>query len=421
MIMAADKQDIYVYAHWLGMPTPHLMGVLTAAQGKDRQVFHFEYDPDWLRSSNRYLIDPDIGWYSGNQFRQDGVNFGAFLDSMPDRWGRTIMKRRAASKARAEGMRPLVLMDTDYLLGVYDESRLGGLRFKLDPEGPFLDHDARFPIPPWASVRDLQYAANIIESGTTDEEADQMIALLLAPGSSLGGARPKANILDINNHPWIAKFPSRSDSNNKGRWEYLAYVLATGAGIDMAPSKVESVAGGYDTFFTKRFDRHDGARIHFASAMTMLGYLEEQIRDYTPSYLEIAEFLQFNGAHVERNLHQLWRRMVFNISISNTDDHLRNHGLLLKEAGWELSPAFDLNPSTEKHGLSLNIDMDDNALDLDLARSVGEYFLLSARQMDAILTEVLASVRRWEAVALELGISRSERDLMAPAFRVSGK
>lgn len=244
------------------------------------------------------------------------------------------------------------------------------------------------------------------------------IALLIAPGSSLGGARPKANILDDTRHPWIAKFPSASDTIDKAAWEYLAYQLAIDAGIQMAPSRIEKVAGKYHTFFTKRFDRAGGERIHFASAMTMTGNSEDTVREQPGSYLEIAEAIQNYGAYIPADLAQLWRRMVFNIAISNTDDHFRNHGFILTENGWQLSPAYDINPSVDKEGLSLNIDMDDNSLDYELAKSVGVYFRLKESDMGGILTEVLQSVKNWQTIAEKIGISRREQDEMERAFRV---
>jgi len=242
--------------------------------------------------------------------------------------------------------------------------------------------------------------------------------MLMAPGSSLGGARPKANILDEHGHPWIAKFPSRNDTIDKGAWEYLAYRLAVDSCIDMTESRLEHIAGPYHTFFTKRFDREKQNRIHFASAMTMTGKNEELIRDEAPSYLDIVEFIQFFGTQIEEDLHQLWRRLVFNILISNTDDHLRNHGFILTNRGWRLSPAFDINPSIDKVGLALNIDMDNNALDIDLARSVGAYFRLGKKEMDIIIDEVKSGISGWKKIATEIGIPRSEQTLMAAAFKV---
>ncbi|MCB0467770.1 MAG: HipA domain-containing protein, partial [Aequorivita sp.] len=287
-----------------------------------------------------------------------------------------------------------------------------------DLDGLFLDNDAQTPTPPWSSLGDLQEAAKQLESDDQSEAIRKWISVLIAPGSSLGGARPKANVFDTQKNLWIAKFPSKTDTVDKALWEFLAYRLAITSGIEMAASKVEKISGQHHTFLTKRFDREYNKRIHFASAMTMTGNTEDSIKDTSPSYLEIVEFIENYGVDVEANLHQLWRRIVFNIAISNTDDHLRNHGFLLTDKGWVLSPAYDLNPSIEKDGLSLNINMDDNALDFDLAKSVGEYFRLSEEEMNTILDEVLSTVKGWKTIAKEIGIKNTEMELMAGAFRL---
>jgi serine/threonine-protein kinase HipA len=415
--MGTSKTDIFVYAHWKGMLNPRLIGVLSAHQGKGRKSFSFEYDTEYLKSKERFLLDPDIGWYSGSQFPGNKENFGIFLDSMPDTWGRTLMKRRAAQKAKEEEKSTATLYDIDFLLGVYDPSRMGALRFKLKIHGPFLDDNKDYPTPPWSSIRELQHGANQLESDVSDDEVKKWLAILMAPGSSLGGARPKANILDDKGHPWIAKFPSKNDEIDKALWEYLAYKLALEAGVMMAESKIEKVSGNYHTFFTKRFDRMNGERVHFASAMTMTGNNEDTIRDNPSSYLELAEFIQFSGAENTEDLHQLWRRIVFHIAVSNTDDHLRNHGFILSNEGWRLSPAYDINPSIDKDGLSLNIDTDSNALDFELAKSVGSYFQLDDKQMETMLHEVKRAVSQWKNMAQEIGISRQEQQLMEGAFR----
>ncbi len=415
-MMKQGKFDIYVFADWKGMAEPKLMGMLSAHYGKGKKSFGFEYDKEWIKTESQRLIDPDIQFFSGAQFPYNKENFGIFLDSMPDTWGRTLMKRKAAQQARENGERPQTLYDTDYLLGVFDKTRMGALRFKTSIDGLFLDDDQNYAAPPWSSVRELQAAAKNLED---DEQVNvnKWLAILMAPGSSLGGARPKANIGDENGDLWIAKFPSKNDTIDKGAWEFLAYELALKAGIEMTECKIEKIAGKHHTFFTKRFDREGGSRIHFASAMTMTGNNEESLRFSTASYLDIAEFIMNNGSDINANLHQLWRRIVFNICISNTDDHLRNHGFVLTDNGWVLSPAFDLNPSVEKDGLALNIDMDDNSLDLELAKSAGVYFRLNENEMNTILLEIQGAVRNWQNIAAEIGISRAEQELMKVPFR----
>lgn len=416
--MAIGKIDIYIYAHWKGMQEPQLIGVLSALQAKGKKAFNFEYNKDWLKPKKQLVLDPDIQFYSGPQYPNNKENFGVFLDSMPDTWGRTLMKRKQAQLASEKGERARILYDIDYLLGVYDESRMGALRFKTDPDGPFLDNNKLTPTPPWSSIRELQDAAQNFENDGNNEEVKKWLAILMAPGSSLGGARPKANILDEKGDLWIAKFPSKNDTTDKAAWEYLAYQLALKAGVHMAPSRIEKISGSFHTFFTKRFDRENGERIHFASAMTMTGNNEDTIRDHTASYLELAEFIQTNGAMVNENLEQLWRRIVFNIAISNTDDHLRNHGFILTSQGWILSPAYDLNPSIDKDGLALNIDMDNNALDYDLAFSVGDFFRLTDEQMNDILFDVKKAVMDWKELADKIDISKSEQQLMGIAFNI---
>ena len=415
--MAEGKFDIYVFADWVGLEGPILIGTLSAHFAKGKKAFSFEYDKNWLKTDAQRLLDPGIEFYSGPQFPTNKENFGIFLDSMPDTWGKTLMKKRAAQDARTKNEKPKTLYEIDYLLGVFDESRMGALRFKTDLDGPFLDNDAQTPTPPWSSLGDLQEAAKQLESDDQGEAVRKWIAVLIAPGSSLGGARPKANVFDKQKNLWIAKFPSKTDTSDKALWEFLAYRLATASGIEMTASQVEKISGPYHTFLTKRFDRENNKRIHFASAMTMTGNTEDSIKDASPSYLEIVEFIENYGVDVEANLHQLWRRIVFNIAVSNTDDHLRNHGFILSDKGWTLSPAYDLNPSIEKDGLSLNIDMDDNALDFDLAKSVGEYFRLSEDEMQAILDDVLSVIKDWKTIAKEIGIKNAEIELMERAFR----
>lgn len=415
--MATGKFDIYVFADWETLKKPTLVGLLSAHFAKGKKAFSFEYDKDWLKADAKRLLDPDIDFYSGPQYPDNKENFGIFLDSMPDTWGKTLMKRRAAQDARAKNEKARTLYEIDYLLGVYDESRMGALRFKTELEGPFLDNNIDTPTPPWSSLGDLQEAAYQLESNDQSEAFRKWIAVLIAPGSSLGGARPKANIFDSKKDLWIAKFPSKSDTIDKAAWEFLAYKLATAAGIQMSDSKIQKISGQHHTFLTRRFDRDGKSRIHFASAMTMTGNTEDNIKESVPSYLEIVEFIENYGVDVESNLHQLWRRIVFNIGISNTDDHLRNHGFILTKKGWTLSPAYDLNPSIEKDGLSLNIDMDDNALNFDLAKSVGKYFRLNEAYMETILNEVLTVIKDWRSEAKRIGIKKSEMDLMASAFK----
>ena len=415
--MATSKIDILVYADWLEISGPKLIGVLAAHQGKGRKTFSFSYDEKWLETEKPFLFDPNITWNKGQQFPIGKSDFGIFNDAMPDTWGRSLMKRREAQITKEENRTAKNLHDLDFLLGVNDESRMGGLRFKLQEKESFLNNDKARPTPPWSSVRELQHGISLIESNKDNKEVRKWLSILLAPGSSLGGARPKANIMDEKGNLWIAKFPTKEDTSDKGAWEFLAYKLAIRAGIEMAECKIEKISGKHHTFFTKRFDRIKNKRIHFASAMTMTANNEDTIKESDPSYLDIAEFIQFNESNNKQELHQLWRRMVFNIAISNTDNHLRNHGFILNKNGWKLSPAYDINPSIDKDGLSLNIDANNNSLDFDLAKSVGEYFQLKEKQMDDILKEIKAAIKNWKTEATKFGISKTEIALMSSAFK----
>lgn len=408
------NKEIYVYADWPPLEQPTLIGVLRSAMAKNREHFSFTYDNDWLQSPHAQKIDPDLELFSGEQHSTDSQNFRIFLDSCPDRWGRLLMKRREAVVARQEGRHPRVLNEIDYLLGVHDLYRQGALRFKESPDGDFLDNDDRLAAPPMASLRELEFAAQQVEANRSDDpDYLKWLYMLMSPGSSLGGARPKASVVDENNDLWIAKFPSRYDDYDIAAWEYLAYRLARNAGIEMAECRMEQFSHHHHTFLTKRFDRKSERRLHFTSALTQLGYYDGH---YDASYLELAQFLTDQGANTKNDLAQLWRRMVFNIAVSNTDDHLRNHGFLYRDGGWILSPAYDINPVTPAQGLHLNISDDDNSLDYDLALSVIDFFQLETAEAEAILNEVRESVAGWQALARELGISRGEQNLMAPAF-----
>ena len=408
---------VYVFADWEAFDEPTLVGTLRSSVIKNKEHFSFSYDNDWLQSPYAQKIDPDLNLYSGEQHSEDSKNFRTFLDSCPDRWGRLLMKRREAIIARQEDRRPNVLYEIDYLLGVHDLYRLGALRFKREMKGAFLDNDEKLAAPPISSLRDLEYAAQQVEdtSNTDDPEYLKWLTMLMSPGSSLGGARPKASVVDENNQLWIAKFPSQLDDHDIAAWEFVVYQLAVGADIQMAECRIEKFNSHHHTFLTKRFDRTLEHRLHFTSAMTQLGYYDG---DYDASYLELAQFLTEHGANTKEDLAQLWRRIVFNIAVSNTDDHLRNHGFIYSNGGWLLSPAYDINPVTPANGLHLNITDDDNSLNYELAMDVMDFFQLSTSQAQRIKDEVLLSVARWETVANSINISRSEQLNMASAFNV---
>jgi serine/threonine-protein kinase HipA len=408
--------DIFVYADWQGLKEPRKMGTLSVVHTKGREVFTFSYHKSWLDGGLAQNIDPDLQFFSGPQYLSVGKqNFGIFLDSSPDRWGRVLMDRREAILARSESRKPKTLFEEDYLLGVFDTHRMGALRFKLIEDGNFLSENSLFATPPWTSLRALEQASLQLEKDDLkDEEAIKWINMLIAPGSSLGGARPKASVTDTHGHLWIAKFPSVRDRTDVGGWEMVANKLSEQSGIVTAPGIVRKFHSKQHTFLTKRFDRTvDKARLHFASAMTLLGKVDGA---EGASYLDIAEFIMQNGERVKEDLAQLWRRIVFNIAIKNTDDHLRNHGFILSQQGWILSPAFDVNPVYHGKGLTLNISETDNSLDLELARSVAENFRVDNTQAVKIIQEVQQAVKGWRKIAAKYRISKQEQDMMASAF-----
>lgn len=415
------QTEILVFAQWAGMPHAQPMGTLSATTLRGKEVFSFEYQTDWLKAQQGAVLDPDLQLYSGPQYQQDAerANFGLFLDSSPDRWGRLLMRRREAALARKEERPQRTLKEMDYLLGVFDGQRMGGLRFKTAQEGPFLNDSVALATPPWANLRTLEEISLKLEEEEVMDDPEYLnwLNMLVAPGSSIGGARPKAGVLDEKGHLWIAKFPSKQDEGDTGAWEMVTHELALQAGIHMAPAKAMVFSGKYHTFLTKRFDRNaQNQRLHFASAMTMLGYHDGQDFHDGVSYVELAEFLIQHGANTTQDLQQLWRRIVFSICVKNTDDHLRNHGFIMTPQGWVLSPAYDLNPVETGTGLKLNISLDENALDLDLAKSVASYFRLKPKAAQSIINEVLGVVKQWPKLAKKYHISRLEQELKAPAF-----
>ncbi len=408
---------IEVWADWYFLNKPQLIGFLNVSVSRGKEIFSFEYDNDWLRGDSKVQIDPELPLFEGRFHTQNSTgNFGVFLDSAPDRWGRTLMTRRESAKAREEGRSTKTLLESDFLLSVYDTTRMGGLRFKVGDR--FLDDDHNRPTPPWAKLRELEHAANTVETGGNTSESEAL-KLLLAPGSSLGGARPKANVLDQNGDLWIAKFPSRNDLRDVGAWEALTHKLARACGIDVPEATLEKFQHQqYRTFLVKRFDRKEKKRVHFTSAMTLLQHQDGDDSATGTSYLEFVDFIVQNGApsKVGKNLEELWRRIVFSIAVSNSDDHLRNHGFLLGPEGWELSPAYDVNPNESAQGLSLNISSHSNLLDFNLAKEVAGDFRVSVNRAKEIIDLIRSQVRKWRSVAHEYGISRTEQEQMSKAF-----
>jgi serine/threonine-protein kinase HipA len=405
------EKEILVYVDLHGRP--RLAGRLWGRIRKGRESATFEYDKSWLAHRDRFSLEPALKLGPGPFHTTSGKPmFGAIGDSAPDRWGRVLMRRAERRRAERQGETARTVTEIDYLLMVDDEARQGALRFSEREGGPFLAAGKRTRIPPLIELPRLLSAAEHV-MGDTDTDED--LRLLLAPGSSLGGARPKASVRDRDGHLTIAKFPNKGDETNAVLWEAVALTLAKKAGIPVPQWRLEAAAGK-PVLLLRRFDRKDGMRVPFLSAMSMLDAKDNEPR----SYMEFVDVLRQYGAAPKADMSALWRRIVFNILISNTDDHLRNHGFLYGGAeGWRLSPAYDLNPvpvDIKPRVLSTTIDLDDGTASLELAMDVAGYFELSPAQARQIAAEVGRAAARWRMEAGRLGIAGAEIDRMSSAF-----
>ena len=413
-------KEIFVYGDWYELEGPHMMGILKAQLLRGKEIFSFSYDKSWLETGKAQQLDPDLKMFTGPQFiNDDKPNFGLFLDSSPDRWGRVLMKRRETIRAREEERKQNPLFESDFLLGVNDETRMGALRFKLDPDGPFLSEGAELSTPPINTIRELEQASLRYEDDNfiDDPNAKEWLDLLFAPGSPLGGARPKANVIDTKGNLLIAKFPSKNDERNTGAWEYICFEMANDFGIRMADSSARIYSRDQHTFLTKRFDRSGTDRIHFASALTLLGYKDGHDHAQGGSYLEIVELIEQYGADPTTDIRELWKRIVFSVAVSNTDDHLRNHGFLLyPKKGWKLSPAYDINPNPDGYGLSLNIDEGNNSLSLDLCMDVHPYFRWKEEEAKKEIEKIKVICESWEVRAKNMKLNRTEIESIRLAF-----
>ncbi|MDD2284197.1 MAG: type II toxin-antitoxin system HipA family toxin [Paludibacter sp.] len=414
-----NEKEILVYADWYMLNSPQLIGKLHFASLRGKAVYSFEYDNEWIKTG--IAIDPELPLFSGLHYASSNDNFGIFKDSSPDRWGQLLMKRREILLSKIEQKEPRTLFGIDFLLGVHDSHRMGGLRFKEHKDGDFLSTDQRLAAPPWTSLRDLEFAVEQYEKNADklDETSLKWINQLIAPGSSLGGARPKADVVDTNGKQWIAKFPSNNDDSDVGLWEMVVHALAIQAKITVPNAIIKKLASPYHTYLSQRFDRTaDNKRIHYASAMTLLQRTDGDDAGSGVSYLDLVGFIKSACVNVTENLEELFRRVIFSVCVSNTDDHLRNHGFIYTEAGWTLSPAFDINANETGTGLKLNIDEEDNALDIDLVMETAPYYLLSNKRAAEIKEEVTKAVSFWRKLATQYKISPSEIERKAKAFRV---
>lgn len=411
------EQKILVYENFSSLE-PKKLGILYVDTLRGIEYYSFEYDQDWLKQSKfSFCLDPDISMFSGRQYTEKNI-FGMFADASPDRWGRVLMKRREAIKARNENRKPNKMYDSDFLLGVYDQTRVGALRFKENENGPFLSDDKETAAPPWATLRALEEASRQFEKDDNYLN-DKWLKQLLKPGSSLGGARPKATVEDEQGNLWIAKFPSKNDEYNVGAWEKVVHDLAKLCGLNVPESKVEKFSKEGSTFLVKRFDRDGERRIHFASAMTMLGKNDGASSDDGSSYVDIVDFIKAYGACPKDDLIELFKRIIFSMAVSNTDDHLRNHGFILSDKGWKLSPLYDVNPVPYGDTLSLNVDSYDNSISIDLAISSACFYDIKELDAEAYANEILTIVKNnWEQLAIKYGINRNQIEEMRPAFNV---
>lgn len=412
-------RKIYVYADFDWLKTAVLVGELGYESLRGTDSYSFCYDHNWLRQYSDLYLSADINNYTGLQFTQpDRDIFGCFGDALPDRWGRLLLNRREQIRAQEEKRPVRKLSSYDYLLGIDDYSRMGGFRFKESPDGEFINCDATLRIPPLTDIQVLVAASMEVEKS---EERNLLpdkkwLLQLVHPGTSLGGARPKAGVLNEEGELCVAKFPSRNDEYDIGLWEHLSHLLAKEAGVEAAETRAITVGEKYHTLLSKRFDRTtDGHRKHFASAMTLLGLTDGCNAQTGNGYLDIVDFILQHCCNVEANLRQLYRRVAFSIAIGNSDDHFRNHGFLLTPKGWTLSPAYDLNPTFNDHQ-SLLINATTNRSDLQLLLASSEEYMIGKEEATRIIEEVKDGVSQWRSMATRIGIAKREMDLFAQVF-----
>jgi serine/threonine-protein kinase HipA len=410
---------LWVYADFDWLKQAELIGELSFESIRGSESYGFQYSSDWLKKHSDLLLGDDINNYPGMQYTMPGKDiFGCFADALPDRWGRMLLNRREQILAKEEKRPVRKLSSFDHLMGIDDFSRMGGFRFKTDPNGGFINRDAALQIPPLTSLRALLQASMEVELSEEKNELPlkKWINQLIQPGSSLGGARPKASIIDENRKLFIAKFPSRNDDYDVGLWEHFAHLLARKAGINAAVTNVVPGGEKYHTLLSERFDRTpEGKRIHFASAMTMLGRSDGDNHTNGYGYLDIVDFILRGCTRVDDNLRELYRRVAFNICIGNTDDHFRNHGFLLVAKGWTLSPAYDINPTlNEYQSLLISSASNESSLEV-LLEACGEY-MLDRKQASGIIQEVVAAVKNWKALAVKLQVPKPEMDKFSARF-----
>ena len=412
-------KKLLVYADFDWLKEIVCLGELSYESLRGSDSYGFMFDDAWLKKHGNLFLSVDLNNYRGHQYTLPGKDlFGCFSDALPDRWGRTLLNRREQILAMEEKRPVRRLSSYDYLTGIDDFSRMGGFRFKETTEGDFINTSNRLRIPPLSYIRDLMHASQEIEKS---EEENQLpdkkwLTQLVQPGSSLGGARPKASIINTDNRLWVAKFPSRKDDYDAGLWEHFCHLLARKAGVNAASTQVISTGDKYHTMLSCRFDRTvAGRRIHFASAMSLSGLSDGDNAGTGHGYLDIVDFILQSCTDVEANLKELFCRVAFNICIGNSDDHFRNHGFLLTSKGWTLSPAYDMNPTFNEYQ-SLLISRFSNKADLNILLDACEDYMLNKTTATQIIAEVAGTVKGWKSLTATLGIAQREMDMFGEVF-----
>ena len=413
-------KKLFVYADFDWLKEAELVGELGYESLRGSDSYSFKFADSWIKKYNAIALSDDLNNYPGIQYTQPEKDiFGCFADALPDRWGRTLFLRREQIMAQEENRPVRRLSSFDFLTGIDDHSRMGGFRFKETPDGEFINTDNTLRVPPLTDLRELIAASKEIErsEGTNIIPEKKWITQLVQPGSSLGGARPKANVIDENHNIFIAKFPSLNDDYDVGIWEHFCHLLAKNAGINAAETKVITTNDKHHTLLSHRFDRtYAGRRIHFASAMTLLGLNDGDNATTGHGYIDIVDFIISGCTDVDANLRELFRRVAFNICVGNSDDHFRNHGFLLTAKGWTLSPAYDMNPTLNDHQ-SLLINNKTNTADLSILLDSCDEYMLTHEVAKGIIDEVLEAVKGWRTLANRLGIAKREMNLFEGVFK----
>lgn len=411
-------KKLFVYADFDWLDKPLLIGELSCDSVRGNETYGFSFDKGWLAKYGDIFLSEDLQNYTGIQYtRPEHDIFACFSDALPDRWGRTLLNRREQIAAADEKRAVRRLSSFDYLMGIDDASRMGGFRFADTPGGKFINSEASLRVPPLANVRELMHAAHEIEASEEKHllPSKKWLAQLLHPGTSLGGARPKASVINEDGSLTVAKFPSRKDDYDVAQWEHFCHVMGSKAGLNVAETRTIN-GEEYHILLSKRFDRTaDGRRIHFASALTLLGLTDGDNASTGYGYTDIVDFIIRQGSNVEQNLEELYRRVAFYIIVGNSDDHFRNHGFLLTRKGWELSPAYDINPTlSDTQSLLINRNTSESDIDI-LLKSAGDYMLSSGKARN-IINEVKNAMKSWRNEAIRLGLPQRDMDMFAPRF-----